>query len=222
MMTVSEAVQSRHSVRAFLAVPVPRETVAEILTLAARAPSGGNLQPWHVDVVSGTALDDLRECARKALQSGLETPEFPIYPAAIDAIHSARRRRCGEDLYASIGIERGDKAARWAQFLRNYELFGAPVGLFFSIGREMGWPQWAHLGMFIQTIMLLAEERGLATCPQEAWAALHGPISSFLRIPEDRMLYCGLALGHADDEHPINGFRTEREPIEGFATFHGP
>ncbi len=221
MLSVSDAVRQRHSVRAYVERPVERAMIEEILTAAARAPSGGNLQPWHVDVLGGEALEALRAAVRERLAGGLDTPEFHVYPPQIGRAHAARRRTNGEALYASLGIARDDKPARWGQFLKNYELFGAPVGLFFSIDRGFDRPQWAHLGMFINTIMLLAEERGLGTCAQESWAAVSGTVSRFLELPQDRMLYCGLALGWPDRVHPINGFRTEREPIEGFVTMRG-
>jgi len=221
MLSVSQAVRQRHSVRAFLPDPVPQETVAEILVLAAQAPSGGNLQPWHVDALAGPALEELKAAARERLRSGLETPEFAVYPPDIGDVHEARRRQCGDDLYSSLGIERGDKAARWTQFLANYELFGAPVGLFFSIDRGFDRPQWAHLGMYIQTVMLLAEERGLGTCAQESWAALGATVAGFLGLPPGRMLYCGMALGREDKAHPINRFRTAREELASFASFRG-
>jgi nitroreductase len=220
MLTVSQAVASRHSIRAFLSDPVEQSIVEELLRAAARAPSGGNLQPWHVDVVSGAALERLKARVREQLASGLETPPFHVYPPGIGAEHEARRRRCGEDLYASLTIERADKPARWQQFLRNYELFDAPVGLFFSIDRSFDRPQWVHLGMFIQTIMLLAEERGLGTCAQESWAAMAGTLSELLELPPERMLYCGLALGWPNRAHPVNGFRTMREPLERFVRWH--
>ncbi len=221
MLTVTQAVLARHSVRAFLDTSVPRDLVEELLDTGSRSPSGGNLQPWHVDVVAGPALEELKAEVRAALASGLEPPEFQVYPADIQEVHNARRRRCGEDLYASLGIARDDKPARWSQFMHNYELFGAPVGLFFSIDRGFDRPQWAHLGMFIQTVMLLAEEAGLATCAQESWAAARTPVSRFLQIPPQRMLYCGLALGHEDKDHPINRFRTDRAAVPDFATFRG-
>ncbi|HEX8444804.1 MAG TPA: nitroreductase [Allosphingosinicella sp.] len=221
MLSVSQAVRQRHSVRAFLPRPVGRADIEAILEIASRAPSGGNLQPWHVDVLAGNALEELRRRVRDRLSQGLDQTEFHVYPPELDETHAARRRAGGEALYAAIGVGREDKPARWSQFLRNYELFGAPVGLFFSIDRGFDRPQWAHLGMFIQTIMLLAEERGLGTCAQESWAAAHATVSEFLELPPDRILYCGLALGYPDREHPINRFRTEREPLSGFARFRG-
>jgi nitroreductase len=223
MATVTETVLERRSVRAFLDRPVARGTIAEILDVARFAPSGGNLQPWHVDVLAGDALADLKARARSSLAADPagEGTEFPVYPPALGEPWRSRRHASGERLYAALGIAREDRPARLAQFAKNYDLFGAPVGLFFSIPRHFGPPQWAHLGMFIQTIMLLAAERGLATCAQEAWALVHKTVGAFLGLPEDRLFYCGMALGHADEAHPINSWRTEREPIEAFATFRG-
>jgi len=223
MRTVTQAVRGRRSTRAFLGRPVAREIVEEILDIAARAPSGGNLQPWHVDVLAGDALAALKSRAGASLVANPagEGTEFPVYPPALAEPWRGRRFAAGEQLYAALGIERGDRPARLRQFAKNFELFGAPVGLFFSIPRHFGPPQWAHLGMFMQNIMLLAEERGLATCAQEAWALVHKTAGEALGLPPERMLYCGMALGHADEEHPINDWRTEREPLESFATFRG-
>jgi len=222
-MSVTDAVRARFSCRAFLDQPVPRETIAEILSTAARAPSGGNLQPWHVDVLTGAPLAALKASVRASLAAGPrgEPTEFPIYPPDLADPWRARRHACGEQLYESIGIAREAKLARALQFARNFDLFDAPVGLFFSIPRGFGPPQWAHLGMFLQTIMLLAAERGLATCPQEAWAIAHQAVGEAIGLPAERMLYCGMALGHADEAHPINQWRTERAPLEDFATLAG-
>jgi nitroreductase len=222
-MKVTEAVQARWSCRAFLDRAVPRETVEGILEIAARAPSGGNLQPWHVDVLAGAALAALKAkvAARLAFNPKGEGTEFPVYPPNLDSPWRERRFACGEHLYASIGIPRENRPARLMQFARNFDLFGAPVGLFFSIPRDFGRPQWSHLGMFIQTIMLLAAERGLATCPQEAWAIVHKTVGQEIGLPPEHMLTCGMALGYADEAQPINQWRTEREPLDAFATFAG-
>lgn len=222
-MNVTEAVRARYSCRAFLDKAVPRETVAEILKLASRAPSGGNLQPWHVDVLTGEPLAALKAKVAASLAANPkgEGTEFPVYPPGLEAPWRDRRFACGEQLYASIGIPRENRPARLRQFARNFDLFGAPVGLFFSIPRGFGAAQWGHLGMFIQTIMLLAAERGLATCPQEAWAIVHKTVSEALRLPPERMLTSGMALGFADETQPINRWRTVREPLEAFATIAG-
>ena len=223
MVSVTEAILERQSVRAFLDRPVERALVAEILDLARRAPSGGNLQPWHVDVVAGPDLVALKAKVQAGLAANPagEGTEFPVYPPALGEPWRSRRRRVGEQLYAAIGIPREDRPARLRQFARNFDLFGAPVGLFFSIPRAFGPPQWAHLGMFIQNVALLAVERGLGTCAQEAWALVHRTLSELLHIPGDTMLYCGMALGWPDEAHPINAWRSEREPLESFAAFRG-
>ena len=223
MLSVTDAVQARFSARAFLDRPVPRATVEEILTLAARAPSGGNLQPWQVDVLAGAALAELktRVAASLAANPGGEGTEFPVYPPALGEPWRSRRFASGEQLYAALGIAREDRPARLGQFAKNFEALGAPVLLLFSLPRSFGPPQWAHLGMFMQNVMLLAAERGLATCPQEAWALVHKTIGELLGLGEDRLFYCGMALGFADDAHPINGWRTERVPVEEFASFRG-
>ena len=221
MSSVTEAVLRRRSTRAFLDRPVARETVAELLGLAARAPSGGNLQPWRADVLAGAPLKDLKEKARAAFAAGGEAMEIQVYPAPLGEPYRSRRHAGGEALYAALDIPREDKARRIAQFARNFDAFGAPVLLIVSIDRIFDRPQWAHLGMFMQNFMLLAAERGLATCPQEAWAAVHRVVAEAIELPESHMVYCGIALGYADEAHPINAFETEREPVEGFANFRG-
>lgn len=221
--SVTQAISARRSVRAFLPRAVARGLVAELLELAARAPSGGNLQPWHVDVLTGAPLAELKAAVRASLASepAGEGLEFTVYPSPLPEPYRTRRFASGEALYSAIGIPREDKPARLAQFARNFDFFGAPVGLFVSIDRLFDRPQWAHLGMFLQNLMLLAEERGLATCPQEAWAAVHATVAGHLGLPEERILYCGMALGYADEAAPINKWRTERAPVADFATFRG-
>ncbi len=223
MVSVSEAMLARHSVRAFVDRPVDRATVEQLLDTARRAPSGGNLQPWRVDALAGDALETLKVRVRESLAANPrgEGTEYPVYPPQLEGPWRERRHRVGEQLYESIGIGREDRAARLRQFARNYEFFGAPVGLFFSIPRRFGPPQWAHLGMFINSLMLLAAERGLGSCGQEAWAAMHETVAGFLDLPDDWMLYCGLALGWPDEAHAINRWRSEREPVAQFANFRG-
>ena len=223
MATATEAVLARYSVRAFLDQPVDRSTIEQILEIARRSPSGGNLQPWQVDVLAGDALADLQTRVARVLttEPSGEGLEYPVYPPNLAEPWRGRRHRVGEQLYQSIGIPREDRARRLRQFARNYQFFGAPVGMFFSIERSFGPPQWAHLGMFIQSLALLAVERGLGACEQEAWAAVHRTVAEFLGMPESRMLYCGMALGWPDEAHPINGWRSEREPLDSFTTFRG-
>lgn len=222
-MNVTSAVASRISCRAFLDTPVEKRILVEILESAKRAPSGGNLQPWLVHVLTGQPLADCLAAIRgklSMLPAG-EGTEYSIYPPGLHDPYRARRFKCGEDLYATIGIPRDNRLARVGQFSRNYEFFGAPVGLFFCIERRMGQAQWADLGMFMQTVMLLARERGLHTCAQEAWAIWHKTIAEFLQLPPEVMLFSGMALGYMDESAPINSLRTERAALDDFATLHG-
>jgi nitroreductase len=222
-MNVSTAIDTRMSCRAFLATPVPRQTIVNILEAAKRAPSGGNLQPWRVHVLTGEPLAQFVALIRSKLpaQPTGEGTEYHVYPPDLHEPYRSRRFKCGEDLYATIGITRDNKLGRLRQFARNYEFFGAPVALFFSVDRRMGQDQWADIGMFMQNIMLLAREHDLHTCPQEAWAVWHKTLTGFLPIPQEHMLFCGMALGYRDETAPINTLRTDRAPLEEFATLRG-
>jgi len=218
-MKVSEAVARRFSARSFLNKAVSGEQIRRILDSARQAPSGGNLQPWHVYVVTGQSLEKLKGLIRQSsmkLPRG-EAPEYNVYPPDLPEPYRSRRFKCGEDLYAAIGIPREDRPARLRQFAKNLVGFGAPMVLFFSIDRQMGNNQWAHLGMFMQTVMLLAVEEGLHTCPQEAWSAFHGTIAEFIGMPDEQMFYCGMAVGYANMDDPINQWRTERAPLDEIA-----
>jgi nitroreductase len=222
-VNVAEAIATRTSCRAYLDTPVPETTVRAILEAARRSPSGGNLQPWHVHALTGAPLGELLAAVRAKLPLNPrgEDPEYVIYPPELWEPYRSRRYTCGEDLYATIGVAREDKLARLRQFARNYVFFGAPVGLFFLIDRGMGPPQWADLGMFMQSVMLLAREYGLDTCPQEAWSVWHRTVCEFLGVPPQLMLFSGMALGYRDPEAPINRLRTERAGLEEFAKLRG-
>ena len=150
-----------------------------------------------------------------------EGSEYHVYPLDLHQPYFDRRFKCGEDLYATIAVPRADKPARVKQFMRNFEFFGAPVALFFALDRRMQQGQWADLGMFMQNVMLLAREYGLATCAQEAWAQWHRTVQDFLAMPPELMLFCGMALGYPDDRAPINRLRTERAALSEFAVFRG-
>lgn len=222
-MKVSEALDSRLSVREFLPDPVPVHTIRAILEGAKRAPSGGNLQPWTVYVVTGGTLVEIKDLIRSRLADSPkgEGTEYQIYPPDLTEPYRTRRYRVGEQLYAAIGIERDNKFGRLLQFARNFEFFGAPAALFFAIDRQMQQGQWADLGMFMQSIMLLAREHGLDTCAQEAWAIWHKTLGEYLKMPDNLMLFAGMALGRRDPAHPLNSFRSERAPLEEFVTFLG-
>ncbi|MEJ0027315.1 MAG: nitroreductase [Rhizomicrobium sp.] len=218
-MNVSEALATRKSIRAFKPDPVPRALVEEILLKAARAPSGGNLQPWKVHVLLGAARDELvrRTKERMAANPRGGVPEYHIYPPDLTEPYKTRRFRIGEAMYATMNIPREDKLGRLAQFVRNWEFFGAPVGLIFSFDRQMQQGQWSDLGGFLQSIMLLAREYGLSSCAQEAWAPFHEVIRDYLKIPPEEMIFCGMAIGYADDAAPINSLVSERAPLSEWA-----
>lgn len=221
-MKVSDAIASRKSTRAFRGDPVPPDMIREILRVALRAPSGGNLQPWRVRVLTGAARDELvRRVAnkRKDMPMG-EAPEYNIYPPNLGEPYRTRRFRVGEMMYEKLGIPREDKAARLKFFSGNWELFGAPAGLIFTMDRQMQQGQWADLGMFMQSIMLLAREHGLHTCAQEAWSVFHPVLRDYLKIPENEMIFCGMAIGYADEEAAVNALETERAPLDEIVTFH--
>jgi nitroreductase len=222
-MDVRGAVASRFSCRAFLPTPVPLATVREILERAARAPSGGNLQPWRVHALAGAVLEDLKARIRPFAPDNPrgEGAEYQVYPSPLKEPYYSRRFEVGADLYRAIGVPREDRPARYRQYARNFEFFGAPVGLLFTIDRSMGPPQWSDLGMYIQTVMLLARGYGLHTCSIEAWTHWHKTASAFLALPAEEMVFCGMALGHADPAAPINGWRSTREDLDGFANFSG-
>ena len=216
-MDVSTAVASRYSCRAFRPDPVPKELLKELLGKALQAPSGGNLQPWRVIALTGDEKDKLSPIVQAALFQNPkgEEGEFPVYPSGLQEPWRSRRFKVGEDLYASLGIPREDKAARYAWLAKNFEWFGAPVGLFFVTHRSFGHGQWAHMGMLMQTFALLA------TCMQEAWAMVRETLREPLSLGEDEILYCGMSVGYADDKAPVNGWRSERADFDDIFTLKG-
>jgi nitroreductase len=222
-MLVSEAVASRRSVRGFLPTPVDPAVIRRVVEAAARAPSGGNLQPWHIDVVAGAPLEELKAIMRTRMAEapGGEPTEYDIYPKVLPAPYKDYRFAVGEELYRALGIPREDKMARMMWFARNFQFFGAPVALFCTVAKTMGPPQWSDLGMYLQTLMLLLREEGLDSCPQECWAIYPATIRDFLGTPEDRMLFTGMAIGFKDEADPANAARPARAPLADFATFRG-
>ncbi len=223
-MNTADAILGRRSCRAFTAEPVAVDTIRRILETARRAPSGGNLQPWHVHVLWGARMREFRELVAGKLHSHPEGEgsEYDVYPPNLKEPYRTHRFKCGEDLYATIGVGRGDRPARLAQFAKNYDFFGAPMALFFTVDRIMGPPQWADVGMFMQNIMLLLHDTGLQSCPQEAWSAWYKTIGEFFTLPPEHMLFCGLAVGHGEKNAPINRLVTDRAALEEFVTFVGP
>ena len=220
-MTVEEAVLTRRSVRAFLPKPVPNETVLAILAAAARAPSGTNMQPWKVWVLTGAARERLVKAtlARGGPEIGDEDRgEYKYYPDAFPEPYLSRRRKIGWGLYNLLGIKKDDRRRMWEQHERNFSFFGAPVGIIFTIDKVLEIGSWLDYGMFLENICLLAREQGLHSCAQAAWARVHRVVRPTLGIPADQMIVCGMALGYEDLNAPENALRTEREPLEKWVT----
>jgi nitroreductase len=223
MMNVSKAIADRRSVRAFLDTNVDIALITEIVERAARAATGGNLQPWHIDIVHGESMARLKATMVEALGKGpgSESAEYDIYPKILPPLYKDRRFAVGEELYARLGIPREDKMGRMMWFARNFQFFGAPVALFCTVDRHMGPPQWSDLGMYLQNVMLLAVEAGLATCAQECWAVYPETIRSFLGTPDERMLFTGMSIGYEDTSDLANTVRTSRAPSNEWLTVHG-
>jgi len=193
------------------------------LEVASRSASGGNLQPWKVSVLAGEVRDKFVNTVAERMKETPfgEGPEYEIYPQDLGEPYHGRRGKVAHGMYGILGIERDDSEGRMKQMGRNFAFFDAPVGMFISIERNMGKPQFSDLGIFLQSIMLLAREKGLHTCPQEAWSMWGKSIREFTNIPEEDIVFCGVSLGYAVPYAPINGLYTDRAPVEDFAHFQG-
>ncbi len=215
------ALATRRSVRGFLPTPVGREAIEDILALAARAPSGTNIQPWHVYVCSGSARRKISDDILAAYAGGSagHSDEYRYYPRQWREPYLGRRRKIGKDLYTLLNIPREDKAGMQRHFGRNYDFFGAPVALFFAIDRDMEIGSWLDLGMFMQNVMTAARIHGLHTCAQQALHQYQKIINPIMGIPAEQMLVCAMALGYEDKDEPANRLVTERAPVCDFARF---
>jgi nitroreductase len=220
MMTVEDAITGRRSVRAYLDKPIPRVMLEAVLKTAARAPSGSNIQPWHVYVLQGARKAALSaELVRLHAVGAPAEREYNYYPEKWREPYQARRRACGFGLYKTLGIGRDDKARMHTQHAQNWTFFGAPVGLIFSIDVDMEKGSWLDFGMFVQSVMLAARGEGLATCPQAAFAYQAPVVKRIVGIPDTQVLVCGMSLGFEDTSAVVNAFVTEREPLEKFVTW---
>ncbi len=210
--TVSEAVITRRSLRAFLPTDVSDEQLASLLEKAARAPSGTNMQPWQAYVVKGDTRQRLCEAVCHAFDNerGQHQGEQRYYPEKWFEPYISRRRKVGWDLYGLLGIGKAERDKMHAQHRRNFQFFDAPVGVIFTIHRALATGSWLDYGMFLQNMMLLAREQGLHTCPQAAWADFHRPIRQVLSLSEEEVVVCGLAVGYADGAAIENALITER------------
>lgn len=219
-VSVSEAMAARKSVRAFNNTPVETSKILKFLEKASRAPSGGNLQPWRIAVLNGDVMIRFKELMKTRLSDtspeSTETPQYRVYPPKLKEPYRTSRFEVGEAMYATLGISRQDRTERLKWFANNYRFFGAPAAIFCFVDRIMGPPQWSDLGMFLQSFMLLAQEAGISTCPQESWAAYPQTVANYCEMPPDLMLFCGIAIGHEDRDAPVNSLVTNREPIENW------
>jgi nitroreductase len=217
VVDVIDAVRARRSIRQFTQEPVSDDVLRGLVEDAARAASGGNVQPWRIYIVNGASMTRFREFL--ATQPPVDEIEYEIYPSPLKEPYRTNRFVLGEQMYATIGIAREDKEGRRRQFAHNNDFFDAPAALFCFVDRQMDKPQWSDLGMYLQTFMLLAVERGLSTCAQEYWSVRQKAVRTFVGAPDEEMLFCGMAIGHEDVTAPINTLRSERMPFEEFARF---
>jgi len=220
---VDLAITSRRSIRRFLPTVVPAATVEAILDVAARAPSGTNMQPWRGYVLAGTAKAALCDAVQAAFdrQEPGHAQEVQYYPDEFFEPYLSRRRAVGWDLYGLLGIARGEAAKMKAQHRRNFQFFDAPVGMIFTVDRRLATGSWLDYGMFLQNVMTAARGRGLDTCAQAAWSHYHQAIRPVLGLSAEETVVCGMALGHADPDAPENALRTTRAPARGFMRFDG-
>jgi nitroreductase len=221
---VDEAIRSRQSVRAFLPDPVARTTVEELLRLASRSASGSNIQPWRVRVIAGDVKARLTQAIFDAVaRDGFEPyqREWNYYPVRWREPFLGRRRQIGWDMYNLLGVAKGDFEGTQQARMRNYEFFGAPVAMIFTLDEDLEIGSWLDLGIFLGSIMIAARGHGLHTCPQAAFADFHSIIRPLLDIPENEIIICAMALGHIDPDAPVNRLKTARADLDSFATFDG-
>lgn len=219
-LTVEDAIRGRQSIRGFLKTPVTRDLLGRVLETAGRAPSGTNIQPWKVYVVDGAVRDEICAEMCHAYDTAPE-PERPYnyYPVKWREPYIGRRRACGWGLYGTLGITRDDKEGMRLQRRGNYDLFGAPTGLFFTVDKDMEIGSWLDIGMFLQSVMIAARQFGLETCPQAALANYHALLRRRLAMPDVEQIICGMAIGYPDPDAKVNTFRTDREPLSAFVKF---
>lgn len=219
MLDVYEAVTSRRAVRGFTDRHVPSQVLERVLTAAAWSPSGSNIQPWHAYVLTGEPLAELKKRAGERVASGdpWDEPEYEMYPPALKSPYHERRSAFGEQRYGALGIPREDLEARQRAAAANWDCFGAPAALFCYIDRDMGPAQWADVGMYLQTVMLLLRAEGLHSCPQMAWAKYRRTVAEVLSPPDELVFFCGMSIGFEDVT--VSDARTGRAPLDETVTF---
>ena len=219
---IEEAIISRRSVRAYLKKEVTKETIKNILLTSRRAPSGTNIQPWNVHVLLGSKLEKVCKAAQNAFLNEKEKHKNDRlhYMEVFREPYISRRRKVGWDLYSILGIKKGDYDKTKSFHSQNFNFFGAPVGLIFTIEKDLGWMSWLDYGMFIQNICLASRNYDLHTCPQASWGQMNEILMSLIDIPDNHIVHCGMSLGFEDQKAEVNKLYTEREPLEKFVNFY--
>jgi nitroreductase len=218
---VYEAVTSRRAVRGFTDEAVSREVLERVLTAAGCAPSGSNIQPWNIYVVTGAPLAQLKKLATERVAAGdpWDEREYALYPPAMKSPYDERRAAFGRDRYSALGIVRDDWEARTRAAIANWDCFGAPAALFCYVDRELGLPQWSDLGMYLQTVMLLLRAEGLHSCPQMAWSQVRKTVADIVSPSDELMLFCGMSIGYEDAT--VDFVRNARASLDETVTFVG-
>lgn len=219
MLSVSQALQQRRSIRSFQSTPIARQQLEAILTMARQAPSGGNLQPGSCHVLTGKALASLKQALLAAAVADDFQVTYQYYPEPLRAPFKGRVMGAAQAMYEAANIDRLDKPARAAQQLRNVQFHGAPVAIVVTIDQRLALGSWVDLGGFIQSLLLAAKAQAIDSCAIGAIAPLHHVIARHLCLPEHELTFCGVALGYAD-QHSINQTNTERLPLAEFCQFY--
>jgi nitroreductase len=211
--SLARLLEQRWSCRAFMAEPVPRETITQVLDLARQSPSWCNTQPWNVLITEGDGTERFRKALAEQAATTEPAPDFP-FPEQYSGVHLDRRRECGFQLYESVGIAKGDRAASARQAAKNFELFGAPHAAIVTTEAELGVYGAVDCGLFVQTFLLAAQSLGLGAIPQAALAAYAPFMREYFDLPENRLIVCGISFGWPEHRHPVNRFRTRRAAVE--------
>jgi len=219
-MNIKEAIEKRFSVRAFTKEIPDIETIKAILKTAGTAPSGGNIQPWKVYVLSENAKNELSKKTLYNFDNGVqEDIEYDIYPKPLADEYKKRRYECGADMYNALAIGKDDLDSRFKQIRQNYNFFGAPLGMIITIDKSFGKNGWGHVGMFLENLWLSAIDHGLGICLQESWSIYPKTVKEFTKHPDNEIVWCGVAVGYEDSSNPINQYRTKREDLDSFVKF---
>jgi len=219
-MNIKEAIEKRFSVRAFTKEVPDIETIKAILKTAGTAPSGGNIQPWKVYVLTDRAKNELSKKTLYNFDNGVqEDIEYDIYPKPLDDEYKKRRYKCGADMYNALAIDKDDLDSRFKQIRENYNFFGAPLGMIITIDKSFGKNGWGHVGMFLENLWLSAIDYGLGICLQESWSIYPKTVKEVTKHPDNEIVWCGVAVGYEDSSNPINQYRTKREDLDSFVKF---